>query len=103
MTNFSVRIQRFDTKRHETPFHEIFEIDSEGELNVIQAIRHVFEAVDGTLAFRNTDCRRGVCGLCSMMIDGKRRLACMCVARDGMTIEPPPNRKVIKDLVFEMD
>jgi succinate dehydrogenase/fumarate reductase iron-sulfur protein len=103
MTIFKLRIQRSDPTRNEAPHHEVFEIDNDGELNIIQAIRHIYENTDGSLAFRNTDCRRGVCGLCSMMIDGKRRLACMCVAKDGVTIEPPPNRKVIKDLVFQMD
>ncbi len=41
--------------------------------------------------------------MCSMMIDGRRRLSCMIVAEEGMTVEPPPNRRAIKDLVFETD
>ena len=39
----------------------------------------------------------------AMMINGRRQLTCMCLATDGMTIEPPPNRKIVKDLVFETD
>jgi hypothetical protein len=27
----------------------------------------------------------------------------MCVAEDGMSIAPPPNRSVLKDLVFDLD
>jgi len=44
-----------------------------------------------------------VCGICSMMMDGKRALTCMHKAESGVTVAPPPNRKVIKDLVFETD
>ena len=103
MVKFKMRIQRFDPKQDDTPHHENFNLETEGDLNVIQAIRHIHETIEGSLAFRNTDCRRGVFGLCSMIIDGKRRLACMCVAADGMTIEPPRNRNIVKDLVFEMN
>ena len=103
MVKLKLRLHRFHPKHDESPHHEVYEIESDGLLNVMQAIRRVYDTVDGTLSFRNSDCHRGVCGLCSMMINGDRRLACMCVAEDGMTIEPPPNRKVVKDLVFEMD
>ncbi len=100
---FNLKVSRFDPSKEESPHLETYEYEAEGQLNVIQAIRRVFQTVDGTLSFRDTDCHRGVCGLCSMMIDGNRRLACMCIAEDGMTVAPPPNRKVIKDLLFELD
>ena len=103
MVKFKLQLYRFYPGHDETPRHEVYEIESEGSLNVMQAIRRVYDTVDGTLSFRNSDCHRGVCGLCSMMINGKRRLACMCVAEDNMTIEPPPNRNVVKDLVYELD
>jgi succinate dehydrogenase/fumarate reductase-like Fe-S protein len=103
METFRLRLHRFDPKHDSAPRYEEYEIESDGPLSLMQAICRVYDTVDGTLSLRNTDCRRGVCGICSMMIDGRRRLACTCVAQDGMTIGPPPNRKVIKDLVFEMD
>lgn len=99
----TLRLSRFDPTVDQEPHEETYEYEAEGTLNVIQAIRRIYRTVDGTLSFRDTDCHRGVCGLCSMMIDGKRRLGCMCIAEDGMTVAPPPNRKVIKDLLFEMD
>ncbi len=100
---FKLRLFRFHPEQDESPRHEVYEYDSEGSLNVMQAIRLIYETMDGTLSFRNSDCHRGVCGLCSMMINGKRRLACMCIAEDGMSIAPPPNQKVVKDLLFEIE
>ncbi len=100
---FKLRLYRFHPEHDESPRHEVYEVESEGLLNVMQAIRRIYDTVDGTLSFRNANCRRGVCGVCAMTINGKRRLACMCVAEDNMTIEPPPNRNIVKDLVFEMD
>ena len=99
----NITLYRFDPARDDQPRHEHYRIETDGPLSVLQAMLRVYQELDGGLSFRNSDCRRGVCGVCSMMIDGCRRLACMCVATDGMVIEPPPNRRVIKDLVFETD
>jgi len=103
MSTLRLKLYRFDPARDAEPRHEEYTIESDGPLSVLQAIRRVYHTVDGSLSFRNSDCRRGVCGICSMMVDGRRQLTCMCLATDDMTVEPPPNRTVVKDLVFETD
>ncbi len=103
MAALRIRLYRFDPDRDEASRYEEYEIETNGPLSVLQAVRNIYRRVDGSLSFRNSDCRRGVCGVCSMMIDGRRRLSCMIVTEDGMTVEPPPNRRVIKDLMFETD
>jgi succinate dehydrogenase/fumarate reductase iron-sulfur protein len=103
METLQITISRFTPSSDESPCEQSYDLPLDGTISVLQAIRRIHRTLDGTLSFRNCDCRRGVCGLCSMMIDGKRRLACMCVAEDGMSIAPPPNRSVLKDLVFDLD
>lgn len=103
MNDLKITISRFTPSLDEAPHMQTYDVPVDGTISVLQAIRRIHRSLDGTLSFRNCDCRRGVCGLCSMMIDGKRRLACMCVAEDGMSIAPPPNRTVLKDLVFDLD
>lgn len=103
MERLRLKIYRFNPGQDVEPRFQDYEIETDGPLSVLQAIRRIYHGTDATLAFRNSDCRRGVCGICSMMMDGKRALTCMQVARDGMTVAPPPNRRVIKDLVFETD
>ncbi len=103
MGNIRITISRFTPASDPAPHEQLYDLPVDGTISVLQAIRRIHRSLDGTLSFRNCDCRRGVCGLCSMMIDGKRRLACMCVAEDGMSIAPPPNRPVLKDLVFDLD
>ena len=103
MPALKITLFRYDPARDSEPRYQEYVIDPDGPLSVLQAIRHVYHHADGSLSFRNSDCRRGVCGICSMMIDGRRQLTCMCLATDGMTVEPPPNRKIVKDLVFETD
>jgi len=103
LEKLNITLYRFDPKIDESSKLQSYTIKTDGPVSVLQAIRHVYHNVDGTLSFRNSDCRRGVCGICSMMINGRRQLTCMCLAKDGMTVEPPPNRTIVKDLVFETD
>jgi len=103
LERMKITLFRFDPKFDESSKLQSYAIKTDGPVSVLQAIRHVYHNVDGTLSFRNSDCRRGVCGICSMMINGRRQLTCMCLAKDGMTIEPPPNKTIVKDLVFETD
>lgn len=60
---------------------------------------------DHSLAFRRS-CREGICGSCSMNIDGTNGLACLTkVDRDPSKvtkIAPLPHMFVIKDLVVDM-
>ena len=96
-------IERHDPDRDPATWTERYEIPADDTLSVLQAIRHANQRLDPGLAYRNTDCRRGVCGLCSMLVDDRRQLACMIPFRDGTRVAPPPGRAVLRDLVFDLD
>ncbi|MDA4809992.1 2Fe-2S iron-sulfur cluster-binding protein, partial [Enterobacter hormaechei] len=56
---------------------------------------------DSSLTFRRS-CREGICGSCSMNIDGSNGLACTTAIEDikgDVKITPLPSMDVIKDLV----
>ena len=103
MAKLNITLYRFDPNCDSESRLQSYDINSDGPLSVLQAIRHIYHNIDGTLSFRNSDCRRGVCGICSMMINKRRQLTCMCLAKDGMIVEPPTNKTIVKDLVFETD
>ena len=103
METIEITLFRYDPKVDLEGKEVSYEISTDGPISVLQAIRRVYQKKDASLSFRNSDCRRGVCGICSMMVDGRRKLTCMCLAKNGMVVGPPPNRRVIKDLVFETD
>ena len=60
---------------------------------------------DSTLSFRRS-CREGICGSCSMNIDGSNGLACLtAIDRDTSkvsSVNPLPHMFVIRDLVVDM-
>ena len=64
----------------------------------------VKDEMDPSLSFRRS-CREGICGSCSMNIDGVNTLACLCgIDKDAKSISfaPLPHMHVIKDLVVDM-
>src|SRR5215213_4746907 len=99
------RIYRFDPGSSENPRLDTFELDrkSSGPM-VLDALIQIKSAVDSTLTFRRS-CREGICGSCSMNINGVNRLACttsMGDLGDEIRIYPLPHLPVIKDLVPDL-
>ena len=72
---------------------------------VLDVILHIKNAIDSTLSFRRS-CREGICGSCSMNIDGTNTLACLKPAAEikgDIKIYPLPHMQVVKDLVVDMN
>jgi succinate dehydrogenase / fumarate reductase iron-sulfur subunit len=61
--------------------------------------------IDSTLTFRRS-CREGICGSCSMNINGQNTLACTRAMSDEidtpLRVLPLPHQPVIKDLVPDL-
>ena len=71
---------------------------------VLDALFWIKNKVDSTLTFRRS-CREGICGSCSMNIDGTNWLACTRLISDlanPATIYPMANMQIIKDLVADL-
>lgn len=99
------RIYRFDPDDTANPRLDTFEIDMDscGPM-VLDALIKIKNEVDSTLSFRRS-CREGICGSCSMNIDGKNVLACVTATsaiKGVVKIYPLPHMPVIKDLVPDL-
>ena len=71
---------------------------------VLDALIKIKNEIDPTLTFRRS-CREGICGSCSMNIDGTNSLACLKgidEVRGTVKIYPLPHMDVVKDLVPDM-
>merc|ERR1712100_581903 len=103
MKSFS--IYRWDPERPgDKPRMQEYSIDmnSCGPM-VLDALIKIKNEQDPTLTFRRS-CREGICGSCSMNIDGTNTLACLCKISDSpkVKIYPLPHMYVLKDLVPDM-
>ena len=70
---------------------------------LLDAIMYIKNNVDPTLTFRRS-CREGICGSCSMNINGTNTLACLTpIDQKEYNIYPLPHMSVIKDLVVDLE
>ncbi|MBI0537561.1 succinate dehydrogenase iron-sulfur subunit [Roseomonas sp. KE2513] len=101
----SFKIYRWDPDTGENPRMDTYEIDLDkcGPM-VLDALIKIKNEVDTTLTFRRS-CREGICGSCSMNIDGLNTLACLKPIEDvhgEVRINPLPHMPVVKDLVPDL-
>jgi len=99
------KIYRWNPDDGANPRTDTYEIDLDscGPM-VLDALIKIKNEVDTTLAFRRS-CREGICGSCSMNIDGGNTLACLKPIEEvkgAVRIAPLPHMPVVKDLVPDL-
>ncbi len=99
-------IYRWDPDTSDPPRVDTYEVDMDncGPM-LLHALLKIKDEIDSTLTLRRS-CREGICGSCSMNINGTNTLACTQNLNDldagDITIYPLPHLEVIKDLVPDM-
>ena len=98
-------IYRYDPDKSEQPRIDRYDVDlSNTGPMVLDALIKIKNDIDPSITFRRS-CREGVCGSCSMNIDGTNTLACTKYVNDvkgDVKIFPLPHMPVIKDLVADL-
>jgi len=105
-TNIKVfKVYRYDPASGENPSLDTYEVDLDtcGPM-ILDALLKIKNEMDATLSLRRS-CREGICGSCSMNIDGRNTLACTkAIAEvDGeVNVYPLPHQPIVKDLVSDL-
>ncbi|HKX90887.1 MAG TPA: succinate dehydrogenase iron-sulfur subunit [Sphingomicrobium sp.] len=99
------RIYRYDPDGGANPRFDTYTIDLDacGPM-VLDALIKIKNEIDPTLTFRRS-CREGICGSCSMNMQGTNGLACTTAIDDlkgDVRITPLPHMDVVKDLVPDL-
>jgi succinate dehydrogenase/fumarate reductase-like Fe-S protein len=76
--------------------YKSYEVPYIDRMTIMNVFDYIHESEDRSLAFYKS-CRIGKCTGCMVEVDGKNRLACTTLAKDGMKIGPQKAKKVIKD------
>ena len=100
-----VNVYRWSPDDDENPRLDSYTIDLDkcGPM-VLDALIKIKQEIDSSLTFRRS-CREGICGSCSMNIDGTNTLACLKSIEDiegEINIYPLPHMEVVKDLVPDL-
>ena len=101
----SFKIYRWNPDTDDQPRVDTYELDLDdcGPM-VLDALIKIKNEVDASLTFRRS-CREGICGSCSMNIDGVNTLACIqpiSEIKSDVKIYPLPHQPVVKDLVPDL-
>lgn len=77
-----------------------YDIETDEPLTVFAALRIIYESLDGTLAFRNYTCWRGLCRACEITLDGRPVKGCLAVLEPGghYRVEPREGALILRDL-----
>ncbi|OFX09151.1 MAG: succinate dehydrogenase iron-sulfur subunit [Alphaproteobacteria bacterium RIFOXYD12_FULL_60_8] len=98
-------VYRYDPDTGENPRLDTFEVDiADCGPMILDALNKIKSEIDSTLTYRRS-CREGICGSCSMNVDGTNTLACLKPIREikgDVNIYPLPHMPVIKDLVADL-
>ena len=98
-------IRREDPGKSYPPGFQTYEIRSENEIAVLEALDYIFYRLDATLAYRRYRCGRKLCRSCEVKLDGKVVRGCAVLLRpgEGYTLEPARPEALIRDLVCDFD
>ena len=80
---------------------EKFDIKDIG-LTIQEALRYIKENIDSSLNFES-GCRSGICGCCSVRVNGKEKLSCTTKLSDNDIVEPLKYLDLKKDLKVVKD
>jgi succinate dehydrogenase/fumarate reductase-like Fe-S protein len=96
-----VDIYRYDASLRQPHRTQQYIVPYRKRMSVLTLLREIYAHIDPTLAFRNQQCGRGICGTCRVMVDGKIEKGCEVLIKPGsrLVIKPCRESKVIRDLV----
>ncbi len=101
----TVRILRSGGSGEAPGSFQSFRVAREPRMSVLDAVAKIQNTQEPSLAFRYS-CRAGMCGTCSMRVNGRNRWTCRTsverLGTDVITLEPLPNYPVIRDLAVDM-
>lgn len=101
-------IYRFNPESKSKPTVQVFPVNlNQCGPMVLDGLIKIKSEQDASLTFRRS-CREGICGSCSMNIDGTNTLACLkpideAVTGNTVRIYPLPHMPIMKDLVPDLN
>jgi len=100
-----VSILRENPATGETPLRQLYEVEADGEMTILEILHKIYQQLDPAVAYRRYRCGRRICRSCEVKLDGKIVRGCATLLRPGKTylLEPAHPSSLIRDLVFEFD
>jgi len=94
-------LRRYDPQIGERPYDSVYDVPCFQGMSLLNALDFIYEHIDGSLAYcDHAACQHGICGQCTLLVNGKPSLMCQTLVAGDMVVAPLPNRIVVRDLVY---
>ena len=98
----SVTVFRFNPETDDAPGLAGYDIPLTPGMSAMNVLDYIHMNLDGTLSYYDhAGCALGICGRCTVRINGKPGLLCQTPVIGDVKIEPLNPKHVIKDLVVK--
>ncbi len=98
-------IRREDPSSGNPPFSQTYDLATDREMTVLEALSEIYSVLDPTLAYRRYRCGRRICRSCEVKLDGKIVRGCATLLHPGREyrVECARPESLVRDLVFSFD
>jgi succinate dehydrogenase / fumarate reductase iron-sulfur subunit len=98
----SARIFRYDPTTDSKPRYVTYKVEVNAPISAMTLVQRIHD-LDPSLACRTPQCYKGVCGSCSLRLNGRNVKACTVLVRPGeeVTLEPHSGYRLIRDLAVD--
>ena len=86
----------------EVPYEQEYKVPWEKGMTLLAALKYINSQIDPSMAIPGVFCKRGICGGCMVICNGKRVMACrMLLNLEVYSIKAANDEKIIRDLVID--
>lgn len=96
----TLKVWRQDDGNGANGHFETYRVPGGPDWSVYNALQYVREKIDPSLSVY-ISCKLGLCAACWAVVNGKQVLTCTTPVEAEMTITPPKNFPVLRDLLLE--
>ena len=103
----TIKAFRFNAETDYLPYYKTYEMKVENHELILDLLNRIKWEHDGSFSYRRS-CRHGICGSCSIKVNGKPVLACKENAWDMINLfghelvfDPQNKKRAVKDMIID--
>jgi len=103
----TIKAFRFNAETDYLPYYKTYEMEVENHELILDLLNRIKWEHDGSFSYRRS-CRHGICGSCSIKVNGKPVLSCKENAWDMIDLfgnelifDPQSKKRAIKDMIID--
>ncbi|SFV57977.1 Succinate dehydrogenase iron-sulfur protein [hydrothermal vent metagenome] len=103
----TIKAFRFNAETDYLPYYKTYEMEVENHELILDLLNRIKWEHDGSFSYRRS-CRHGICGSCSIKVNGKPVLSCKENAWDMIDLfgnelifEPQSKKRAVKDMIID--